>query len=118
VAGGLAIVAVALGCGGLFAQPTAGALTRSQDSALHAAYKRLLTRLGPYQREQLAQSQRAWVRFRDAQCNFEGSVLIGGPLGIEQRAQAGARAECLGRETGLRTRALRADYKMSWGGTD
>lgn len=88
------------------------------QAALDAAYKRLATRLSAYQGEQLARSQRAWVHFRDAQCDLEGSVLIGGPPGIEKQAQDQARAECLARETRLRMEALRADYKLSWDGTN
>lgn len=92
--------------------------TSNQHAAMDAAYKRLAGRLNAYQSEQLARSQQAWVHFRDAQCDLESSVLIGGPLGIEKRAQDEAQAECLARETRLRTEALRADYKMSWDGTN
>jgi uncharacterized protein YecT (DUF1311 family) len=103
---------------GSVAQAAQGHGVRGPQAALDAAYKRLPRRLNPHQREQLGRSQQAWLHFRDAQCDLEGSVLIGGPLGIEKQAQDQGRAECLARETRLRTEALRADYKLSWDGTN
>ena len=113
----IALAALGLSSGVPLAHTPARATARSQESALAAAYKRLQTRLSAYQREQLGRSQQAWMRFRDAQCDFEGSVLIGGPLGIEERAQSSMRSRCVARETRLRTQALKADFGMSWDGT-
>ena len=113
----IAVAALGLSSGVLLAHSPARATASSQESALEAAYKRLQTRLNAYQREKLGRSQEAWVRFRDAQCDFEASVLIGGPLGIEERAQSEMQSRCVTRETRSRTQALKADFGMSWDGT-
>lgn len=117
MAAGLLSAGIAGGTGSL-AQVVQGDGVSSQRAGLDAAYKRLAKRLNAYQREQLGRSQQAWLHFRDAQCDLEASVLIGGPLGIQKQAQDQARAECLAREMRLRTEALRADYKLSWDGTN
>lgn len=117
MAAGLFVAGIAAG-GGSLAQVVQRDGVGSQRAGLDAAYKRLAKRLNAYQREQLGRSQQAWLHFRDAQCDLEGSVLIGGPLGIQKQAQGQARAECLARETRLRTEGLTADYKLSWDGTN
>src|SRR5207248_1501275 len=112
-----ALLAIVFAGTASFAHPNTVSASNN-DAALDAAYKHLLTRLNAYQKEQLRRSEDAWVLFRDAQCSFEGSVLIGGALGIEQQAQADAQAICLLRETRLRTQTLRLDYKRPWDGTN
>jgi len=49
----------------------------------------------------LLASQRAWLRFRDAECVIEGAEFAGGT------AQPMARAQCLARLTNARTDQLR-----------
>ena len=94
----------------------AKAAKATEDAALNAAYKRPLPRLSTYQKEQLKRSERAWLQFRDAQCGFEGSVVVGGPLGIIAFAQTEAEANCYLRETHARTDALKAGLDVEWDG--
>ena len=63
------------------------ALTSCADSAYHRAdadlnrtYRRVLTRLSHADRAKLRAAQRAWVRFRDAQCTFEAAAYDGGSM--------------------------------------
>jgi uncharacterized protein YecT (DUF1311 family) len=63
------------------------ALTSCADSAYHRAdndltrtYRRVLTRLGASDRMKLRAAQRAWLRFRDAQCAFEAAAYDGGSM--------------------------------------
>lgn len=85
--------------------------TSRQDAMLNGVYKRLSARISPYQRELLLKSERAWITFRDTECAFQGAQLIGGPLGIEARAQADSKSECLLRQTRQRVHTLESDYK-------
>ena len=41
-----------------------------QDARLNENYKRLISKLSPKRKEQLLEAQRAWVKFRDANCRF------------------------------------------------
>ena len=41
-----------------------------QDTRLNENYKRLMSKLSPKRKEQLLEAQRAWVKFRDANCRF------------------------------------------------
>jgi uncharacterized protein YecT (DUF1311 family) len=41
-----------------------------QDARLNENYKRLMSKLSPKRKEQLLEAQRAWVKFRDANCRF------------------------------------------------
>jgi len=88
--------------------------TARQDKALNQAYARLQSKLNDYQKEALAKSERVWIEFRDAECAFDGSVLIGGPLGIEQRAQRDAHADCIVRETAFRAQTLEKNAAGTW----
>jgi len=74
-------------------------------------------RLSTYQKQQLRLSERAWIGYRDAECNFRSSINIGGPPGIVARAQSDAHDECLLRESALRAEALKDGYGSSWDGT-
>lgn len=91
--------------------------TARQDKLLNEAYTRLQARLKTSQKEALTQSERAWIKFRDAECDFQGSVDIGGPLGIQVRASGDARADCILKQTQLRAAALKDSYAVSWDGT-
>lgn len=44
--------------------------TRRQDALLNAAYKSALQPLTKNRRAQLQEAQRAWMKFRDANCSF------------------------------------------------
>ena len=41
-----------------------------QDARLNENYKRLMSKLSPKRREGLLEAQRAWLKFRDANCSF------------------------------------------------
>jgi uncharacterized protein YecT (DUF1311 family) len=41
-----------------------------QDARLNESYKRLLSKLSAKRKEGLLEAQRAWIKFRDANCNF------------------------------------------------
>lgn len=43
---------------------------RVQDARLNRAYKNLASDLTPTRRAQLVEAQRAWIKFRDTNCNF------------------------------------------------
>jgi len=41
-----------------------------QDARLNKAYKSLIAELPPARKTQLLEAQRAWIKFRDANCDF------------------------------------------------
>ena len=43
-----------------------------QDARLNKAYKALMAELSPARKKQLREAQRAWIKFRDANCAFYG----------------------------------------------
>jgi uncharacterized protein YecT (DUF1311 family) len=43
---------------------------KRQDARLNKAYKALLADLNPERKKQLLAAQRAWLKFRDANCGF------------------------------------------------
>lgn len=47
-----------------------GAETKSQDARLNKAYKEVMSQLSPARKKQLQDAQRAWIKYRDANCNF------------------------------------------------
>ena len=49
-----------------------------QDAALNTAYRAGMARLEPDLKSKMVEAQRAWVRFRDADCSFESA--LGMPL--------------------------------------
>jgi uncharacterized protein YecT (DUF1311 family) len=46
--------------------------TSRQDNQVNDDYKRLISKISPKRKEALLSAQRAWIRFRDANCNFYG----------------------------------------------
>jgi uncharacterized protein YecT (DUF1311 family) len=48
--------------------------TSRQDNQLNDNYKRLISKISPKRKEALLSAQRAWIRFRDANCNFYGDA--------------------------------------------
>lgn len=50
------------------------------DSALNANYQALVRTLEPHRVEALREAQRAWIRFRDAECAFQESEVTGGSM--------------------------------------
>ena len=47
-----------------------GAETDRQDARLNENYKRLMSKVSDDRKKQLLEAQRAWIRFRDANCSF------------------------------------------------
>ena len=47
-----------------------GAETKRQDVRLNKAYKEVMPQLSPARKKQLQDAQRAWIKYRDANCNF------------------------------------------------
>lgn len=47
-----------------------GTETNLQDTRLNKAYKEVMAQLSPSRKKQLQDAQRAWVKYRDANCNF------------------------------------------------
>jgi len=47
-----------------------GAEHNAQDAKLNAAYKTLMGALSPDRKKQLREAQRAWIAYRDANCEF------------------------------------------------
>jgi uncharacterized protein YecT (DUF1311 family) len=43
---------------------------KQHDDSLNKSYRALLAKLTPQRRQQLVKAQRAWVAFRDANCDF------------------------------------------------
>lgn len=43
---------------------------KTQDARLNKAYKALSAALPPARKSQLQEAQRAWIKFRDANCSF------------------------------------------------
>jgi len=47
-----------------------GSETKRQDARLNKAYKEVMEQLPPARKKQLQEAQRAWLKYRDANCNF------------------------------------------------
>lgn len=47
-----------------------GAETSLQDKRLNNNYKKLMIQLSPERKKELQEVQRAWIKYRDANCNF------------------------------------------------
>ena len=51
-----------------------------QDKALNAAYRDLVGDMNARQKANLLKAQRAWIAFRDAECDLDASVALGGSM--------------------------------------
>ena len=56
-----------------------GEETKRQDVLLNSAYKAVMNKMSPTRKKQLQEAQRAWLKFRELNCNFyadpEGGTL-------------------------------------------
>lgn len=71
------------------------------DKELNKVYKQLTSKLEPHQKKLLVESQRQWIKFRDADCDFVASEFEGGsvqPLVIN---------ECMTERTKTRIKELK-----------
>jgi uncharacterized protein YecT (DUF1311 family) len=50
------------------------------DLQLNEVYKNMLSMLGGNEKTLFIQSEREWIKFRDAQCNFESEQYAGGSI--------------------------------------
>jgi uncharacterized protein YecT (DUF1311 family) len=71
----------------------AGEERERQDKALNLVYRQLTAKLDPNRKSILVAAERAWVTFRDAQCEAEASGEAGGTLANV------IRQDCLLRQT-------------------
>jgi uncharacterized protein YecT (DUF1311 family) len=47
-----------------------GVETKHQDARLNKAYKEIMTQLSESRKKELKDAQRAWIKYRDANCKF------------------------------------------------
>ncbi|TSD85424.1 DUF1311 domain-containing protein [Mycobacterium sp. KBS0706] len=82
----------------------AGDAYKKADAALNAAYKQVMARLKDSEAaaKSLVAAQRAWIAYRDAECDFMSSGVEGGS------ARPMIVAQCLEQETTRRTDDLKA----------
>lgn len=78
----------------------AGIAYRNADRRLNQVYQQLTPKLSASRRQQLVTAQQAWIRYRDASCNFERSEVEGGSMAPM------VQASCLARLTEQRTKDL------------
>lgn len=85
----------------------AGQKYKAADARLNQQYQALVSRLAerPDQKTQLVTTQRRWLAFRDAECRFTASAVVGAS------AQPMVRLLCLTRLTSHRNAQL--DYYLS-----
>lgn len=65
-----------------------------------ASYKAISDKLGPRQKDQFRRTQKLWIKYRTAACNFESSGVAGGS------AQGMVKSQCDARMTRARTAEL------------
>jgi uncharacterized protein YecT (DUF1311 family) len=82
---------------------------RAADAEMNRVYARLRAALDAEARPRLVEVQRAWLRFRDLQCEFEASGYEGGSM------QPFLRSSCLAALTTERTRQLAGMLKEEEG---
>ena len=78
----------------------AGEEWQAADDELNMIYKKLVSRIDSVYEPELRKAQRAWVTFRDAECEFESMGWEGGS------GRPGVQAGCLTRLTKERTSKL------------
>ena len=67
-----------------------------EDNNLNIIYRNIMSQINPNRREYFLNSERAWMRYRDAECNFRGSLdMSGGGLGVELRLKSETQQDCL-----------------------
>jgi uncharacterized protein YecT (DUF1311 family) len=109
-------------CGAVFAQdqkkdPCADAQSQTEmnicwgkeykaaDAQLNAAYREFVSKLNPEETAQLKTVQLAWIKFRDANCEFVADQYKGGSI------RPMIAAMCLADVTSARTSELKAQMK-------
>jgi uncharacterized protein YecT (DUF1311 family) len=78
----------------------AGIEYQNADKKLNQVYQQLIPKLSASRRQKLILAQRAWITFRDANCEFERSQLEGGTIA------SAIQAACMAELTKTRTAQL------------
>lgn len=78
---------------------------KAADAQLNAAYREFMSKLNPEETAQLKTAQLAWIKFRDANCEFVADQYKGGSI------QPMIAAMCLADQTSARTSELKAQMK-------
>ena len=78
---------------------------KAADAQLNAAYREFTSKLSPEETAQLKAAQLAWIKFRDANCEFVASQYKGGTI------RPMIAAMCLADVTSARTSELKAQMK-------
>lgn len=73
---------------------------QNADKKLNQAYQKLMPRLSATRKQKLIVAQRAWLNFRDTNCEFEQSQFEGGTMA------SAAKAGCMTQLTKTRTTQL------------
>lgn len=73
---------------------------RSADKKLNRVYQQLQSKLSGSQKQRMTNAQLAWIKFRDASCDYERGQFEGGTMGIP------IGISCLADMTAKRTKEL------------
>jgi len=84
------------------------------DNELNAAYERVMSSLLEPQKKQLRDAQRLWIKYRDATCDFEGSLPKSAHW-VEQNGSGARSLECISRLSSVRASELDAYLESSRG---
>ena len=82
-----------------------GSQYKAADAQLNAAYREFTSKLNPEETAQLKTAQLAWIKFRDANCEFVADAYKGGSI------RPMIAAMCLADVTNARTSELKAQMK-------
>jgi uncharacterized protein YecT (DUF1311 family) len=83
----------------------AGKEYKTADATLNRVYQQLVAMLEPEEKAQLKEAQTAWIKYRDANCDFVADQYKGGSI------RPMIYGLCLADVTGNRTAELRAQIK-------
>jgi uncharacterized protein YecT (DUF1311 family) len=87
----------------------------ANEKQLNDSYSVLMRRLSPAGKTRLRDAQRAWIKFRDAECLY----AVGGPPSIQGRAQNSwnsAHAQCVAEVTAHRLDQLKTHLACTYNG--
>ena len=73
---------------------------KEADAELNKIYKQLMSRIDKNQKDKLKAAELAWIKYRDAHCEFEASFYEGGTM------QPQVHSSCLRAMTEKRTKEL------------
>lgn len=82
-----------------------GSQYKAADAQLNSVYREFTSKLSPEETTQLKNTQLAWIKFRDANCEFVADAYKGGTI------RPMIAAMCLADVTNARTSELKAQMK-------